>query len=43
MDKKIGFRVIEDIERPSKELLDRIKEFSTPELCDGTIVYNAMD
>lgn len=43
MDKKIGFRVIEDIERPSKELLDRIREFSAPELCDGTIVYNAMD
>jgi RraA family protein len=43
MDKKIGFRVIEDIERPSKEILDRIREFSAPELCDGTIVYNAMD
>ena len=43
MNKKIGFRVIEDIERPSKELLDKIKGFSTPELCDGTIVYNAMD
>jgi 4-hydroxy-4-methyl-2-oxoglutarate aldolase len=43
MDSKIGYRIIEDIIRPSKELLERLRKFSTPELCDGCIVYNAMD
>ena len=40
---KIGFRVIEDIPRADPELLERIAKYSAPELCDGTIVYNAMD
>lgn len=43
MENKIGYRINEEIKRPSKELLDRIREFSTCELCDGTIIYNAMD
>lgn len=43
MDNKIGYRIIEDIKRPSNELLERIRKFSAPELCDGSIVYNAMD
>jgi 4-hydroxy-4-methyl-2-oxoglutarate aldolase len=43
VDNKIGFRIIQDIERPGKELLDKIRKFSAPELCDGSIVYNAMD
>lgn len=42
-EEKIGFRVIEDIPRPTPELIERLKKFSTPELCDGTILYNAMD
>ncbi|MBQ7817898.1 MAG: RraA family protein [Oscillospiraceae bacterium] len=40
---KIGFRVIEDIPRADPELLEHIAKYSAPELCDGTIVYNAMD
>ncbi len=40
---KIGYRVIEEIERPSAELIEKIKKYSAPEMCDGTIVYNAMD
>lgn len=43
MENKIGFRIIEDINRPSKELLDKIRSYTTAELCDGSIVYNAMD
>ncbi|WP_313757004.1 RraA family protein [Tissierella sp.] len=43
MENKIGYRINQEIKRPSKELLDRIREFSTCELCDGTIIYNAMD
>jgi RraA family protein len=43
MNNKIGFRIIEDIERPSKELLEKVRGYSAPELCDGSIVYNAMD
>ena len=40
---KIGFRVIEEIPRVDPELLERIGQYSAPELCDGMIVYNAMD
>ena len=40
---RIGFRVIEDIPRPPAELIERIREFSTPDLCDGTVVYKPMD
>jgi len=43
LENKIGYRINQEIKRPSKELLDRIREFSTCELCDGTIIYNAMD
>ncbi|MDR2899778.1 MAG: RraA family protein [Clostridiales bacterium] len=40
---QMGFRVYEDINRPSKELIERVSKYSTAELCDGMIVYNAMD
>lgn len=40
---KIGYRIIEDIPRPSPELIARLRGYSVPELCDGSIVYNAMD
>lgn len=40
---RIGFRINSEIERPSVELIERLKEFSTAELCDGMILYNAMD
>lgn len=40
---KIGFRVVEDIPRVEPALLERIAKYSAPELCDGMIVYNAMD
>ncbi|RGY98128.1 RraA family protein [Clostridium sp. AM58-1XD] len=33
----------QEIERPSKELIEKLRKFSAPELCDGSIVYNAMD
>lgn len=29
--------------QPSKDLIERLKEFSVPELCDGAGVYHAMD
>jgi regulator of RNase E activity RraA len=37
MDNKIGYRIIEDIIRPSKELLERLRKFSAPELCDNPL------
>lgn len=40
---KIGYRMYQEIERPSKELIEKLRKFSAPELCDGSIVYNAMD
>ena len=40
---KIGFRVYEDIPRPPEELIERLRNYSSAELCDGMIVYNAMD
>ena len=40
---KIGYRMYKDIKRPSKELTEKLRQFSAPELCDGSIVYNAMD
>ena len=40
---RIGFRVNEEVERPSAELIERLKKFSAPELCDGMVLYNAMD
>ena len=43
MQQKIGFRIYSDIPRPDLVLLERLSKFSAPELCDGTIVYNAMD
>jgi RraA family protein len=42
-EKRIGFRVNFQIERPAREIVERLKNFSTSELCDGMIVYNAMD
>jgi len=38
-----GYRIIREIERPSPELIEKLRSFSAPELCDGSIVYNAMD
>jgi RraA family protein len=43
MENKIGFRIVEHIKRPSKNLIEKLRQFSAPELCDGSIVYNAMD
>ena len=42
-EQKIGYRIIEDIPRVDPELLERIGQFSASDLCDGEIVYNAMD
>ena len=40
---RIGYRVIEQIPRVEPDLLARAARYSAPELCDGEIVYNAMD
>lgn len=40
---KIGYRVIREIQRPSEELIEKLRNYTAPELCDGSIVYNAMD
>lgn len=40
---RIGYRVIDEIPRVAPELLERIARYSAPELCDGELVYNAMD
>lgn len=39
----LGKRINKDIIRPSTELLDKISGYSTTELCDGAVVFNAMD
>lgn len=38
-----GKRIVKELRRPSESLLSRVREFSTPELCDGMKTYNAMD
>ncbi len=43
MSNRIGFRINEEFERPSRELIERVGKYSSAELCDGMIVYNAMD
>lgn len=40
---KIGYRMYQDIKRPDQELIEKIRAFTAPELCDGSVVYNAMD
>lgn len=42
-NQRIGYQVYEDIVRPSSELINRLRGYSAAELCDGMIVYNAMD
>lgn len=42
-EQKIGLRVIEEISRPAPEIIERLRKFSTCELCDGLILSNAMD
>lgn len=42
-EQKIGFRIVEEISRPDPELIERLRKYSTCELCDGMILYNAMD
>lgn len=42
-ENKIGFRIVESFERIAPDLLRRFEEFSSAELCDGEIVYSAMD
>ena len=39
----IGQRVIEEITRPPKELLERLAQYDTTDLCDGAGIFNAMD
>lgn len=40
---KHGYRIIEEFQRVPRELLERIAKYTAPELCDGELVYNAMD
>jgi RraA family protein len=43
VQERFGLRVVEDIARPASELIERLREFTAPELCDGAPLYNAMD
>lgn len=40
---KIGYRVNMEINRPSAELIERIRQYSTTDICDGMVVAAAMD
>jgi len=40
---KIGYRIIEEIKRPDPEIIEKLREFSTCDLCDGSVVYSSMD
>ena len=40
---RIGSRIVEASPRPAPELLQRLRKYSAPELCDGTVVYKPMD
>ncbi|MDD4729917.1 MAG: RraA family protein, partial [Dysgonamonadaceae bacterium] len=42
-EQKIGYRVVEDIERPSSDLIERMRKYSTCEICDGMALYSAMN
>ncbi|MBS6646648.1 MAG: RraA family protein [Clostridiaceae bacterium] len=38
-----GYRINEEIKRPEKELLKQFEPFTTADLCDGCVVFDAMD
>lgn len=33
----------EQFVRPSRELIERLRKFTTPEICDGAGLYHSMD
>lgn len=43
MSGKIGFRIQENISRPSKELVDELGALATPAISDGLNRFNTMD
>lgn len=40
---KIGYRVNFEIDRPSAELVEQVRQFSPTDLCDGMVIAAAMD
>lgn len=40
---KIGYRINSDINRPDAEVIERVRRFSTTDLCDGMVIAAAMD
>lgn len=42
-NQKIGYRVNTEISRPPAELIERLRQFATTDLCDGMVVAAAMD
>ena len=39
----MGFRINQEIPRPTPDLLERLNKFTVPELCDGMDLFRAMD
>ena len=42
-NQKMGFRINQEIPRPTPDLLERLNKFTVPELCDGMDLFRAMD
>lgn len=40
---KFGFRIGPDFERPKKEIIEKLKQYSTPPLSDGLNKFNTVD
>lgn len=43
MSGKFGFRIGPDFNRPPKELIERLKQYPTPQLADGMNKFNVVD
>ena len=43
MSGKFGFRIGLDFNHPSKELMDRLRQYETPQLADGLNKFNVVD
>ena len=40
---KFGFRIGPDAERPNREIIEKLKQYSTPPLSDGLNKFNTVD
>lgn len=43
MSGKFGFRIGPDFDHPSKELMERLRQYETPQLADGLNKFNVVD